>query len=393
MNAHPLPKKLTLTLLRVKGKKIQTAPWTTVNYSHILGAEHSLFSELESHDIYVDNEHAQIYVDEGHWCVKNLSERLNLTLDGKLLLQNTRHLLIHNSLLELGLCQIQITDHQQVEATQALQKVLLLDANGEEKISLQPHNNLMLSDSQKNQKLAIATEILAEKTTFEDMGLGIHFNEQQFFKEIQSETAQIRTLQATADKDSLDILDQLAIESELAIINPALLNKDIDYWQHNAQNLDPEKNISELDHLFALKNQHGDYMVPLDNLEQINDLLVNRDNIDKMIGRLDAVDQYALFDGEQRIEPLRLFSLENHDIRDYVVQSTPRFTQKEHHSSSMDSYFNIQSTAKKASDSQPKNREKAEDKHNWLNDFSASLNDKVSADDILDSLTNNPQRK
>lgn len=394
MNVSNRQTKLTLTLLRIRGKRQSTRPWTTSQNTHILGKEHPLFAGEATRGAYVDDNHVQIYFEEGRWYIKNLSSELNLTLDGQALAHKAPHLLTHDSVFELGLCQIHVTDHQHVEARQALQQMLLLNEKDPEQNGSLIQNDFMLNDPQKGLVLTIAAQNLAEKTTFEDMGLGLHFDEQQFFKEIQSESAHIRTLQATAKKESLDILDQLAIESEIAIINPSLLNKNVDYWQNTpAQNFAPDTEIPELEHLFALKDYHGDHMVPLDNLEHINDLLVNKDNIDKVIGRLDDVDEYALFESEQRVEPLRLFSLENHDIRDYAVQNTPEFTQKEHHSSSMDSYFNVPSTETKVNRSKPDTQKNGVNDDDWLNNFGASLNDKVSADDILDALTSKSNHK
>ena len=393
MNTLHQPTKLTLTILRIKGKKVHGSSWTTLRHIHILGKSNSFPSGELVSGAYVDDEHAQISFKDGCWYIQNLSSQFSLAVDGQSLSHQAVHLLAHNSLIELGLCQILVSDHRHIEAAQTLQNMLMLNTEDLYSPDLSRYDDLMLSDSHKGQILAIGAQNAIEKTTFEDMGLGVHFDEQQFFQQIQSESTHIRNLQATENKESLDILDQLAIESEIAIINPSLLTKEVDYWQNTSTDkFVSNSKISELEHLFALKTHHDDHMVPLDNLERINDLLANKDNIDKMIGRLDDVDDYALFESELRVEPLRLFSLENQNIRDYAVQSTPEFTRKEHHASSMDGYF-----SEPNSQNRTKHREvdidKKESDDDWFNKFSESLDDKVSANDILDSFAKESKHK
>jgi hypothetical protein len=301
----------------------------------------------------------------------------------------------HDSVIELGLCQIQVIDHQHLASARDLQQLLALDDVSEQA-------GLQFNDSAGGTSLTIGTPpIMLAKTTFEDMGLGVHFDEKQFFNEAQSESAHIRIMQTTVKKESLDILDQLAIESELAIINPALLNKNVDYWQDAQRNNDaPTGHVAELEYLFALKDNVEEQMVPLDNLEHIDTLLLNRENIDQMIERLDRVDDYALFKPERRVDPLRLFSLENHDIREYTPYSTPEFTQKEHHTTSMDAYFHSPIVPK--SKLEPKSKPDASMTSNsaqpvvdddWLNSFGAPLDRKVLSDDILDSFTDRSRPK
>ena len=84
--------------------------------------------------------------------------------------------------------------------------------------------------------------------------------------------------------------------------------------------------------------------------------------------------------------------LVNQNIRDYAVQSTPEFTRKEHHASSMDGYF-----SEPNSQNRTKHREvdidKKESDDDWFNKFSESLDDKVSANDILDSFAKESKHK
>ncbi len=368
--------------------------WTTSQNTHVLGLQHPFFAKNVGEGVYVDDEHAQLYFENNDWYIQNTSTKYGLTVDGQVVTYKAAQMLQHDNIIELGLSQIQIISHHHIEVDRELKQLLMLDDTH----SLESDSRragMSLNDAEKGQNVTVGAMIPIEKTTFEDMGLGVHFDEKQFFKEIQSESAHIRTLQTTAKKESLDILDQLAIESELAIINPSLLNKNADYWQSTqAQNDHGGNKIAELEHLFALKDVHNERMVPLDNLERINDLLVNKDNIDKMIGRLDAVDEYALFEDERRIEPLRLFSLENNGIQRYVVQSTPAFTQKEHHTSSMDAYFNSSSeSVKKAKPTRNDPQIGIESTDDWIKDFGSSLNDKVSSDDILDSFATETTKK
>jgi hypothetical protein len=75
------------------------------------------------------------------------------------------------------------------------------------------------------------------------------------------------------------------------------------------------------------------------------------------------------------------------------MQSTPAFTQKEHHSSSMDSYFSVPSAEKKENNPKAEIQESKANDNDWLNNFGAALNDKVSADDILYSLSDKLKHK
>lgn len=180
------------------------------------------------------------------------------------------------------------------------------------------------------------------------MGLGTHFDEQAFFRDIQSETSRLSALEVSSSNkpaETLDILDQLAIESEIAIINPSLLSKNTDYWHGQTNNnFINNQPIPELAHLFALEDNSHERMLPLDNLTHINKLLSSNPKIDQIIPNLDDVEEYSLFDGETGVEPLRLFSLQHQNLHVYIPHNTPKFTQKEHHASSMDGHFSVSAT-------------------------------------------------
>lgn len=395
MTKFNCPAKLTLTILRVKGKAILGKSWVTSKKIHTLGSSCSFPSGETINGAYVDDEHAQIYCEDGCWYIRNLSSQLSLVINGEILPYQAVCPLTHNTLLEFGLCQIIVSDSRHVEANQVLQNILKLNTeNTTFVLDSEKGGDLTLNDSYRGQVLGIGVQNATEKTTFEDMGLGISFDEEQFFQKIQSESTHIRNLQITEKIESLDVLDQLAIESEIAMINPSLLNKQVDYWQKSSdQKYSINSEISELEHLFDLKNHRDNHMVPLDNLEYINDLLANKDDIDLMIGRLDGVENYALFEGEQSLEPLRLFSLDNLKIQNYVVQNTPEFTQKEHHISSMDTYF-LEPNSKSKPKRYQSNVNKQEISNDaWLNKFRDSLNDQVSGSEILDLLVKKSNHK
>lgn len=389
--------KLTLSLLRMQGKKVANVQWTTNSTTNIIGAGHPLFAQFSDQEIHVGDKHIELTYENNHWYVKNTHTKLGSSLDGQQLLRNTRYRLLHNSIIEIGLCQIQVSDHQYLSDTDDLKTLLQIDNLASTGLT---QESIELSDNQSGAVHQIGQVHLEEKTTFEDLGLGTHFDEQAFFREVQSESSRLSTLKTGASHKSaenLDILDQLAIESELAILNPSLLSKNTDYWHgQTKQTYVNNQPIPELAHLFAIDDYSQERMLPLDNLAHINKLLSSNPKIDQIIPGLNEVTDYALFDGEKGVEPLRLFSIQHQDLHAYIPQVTPEFTQKEHHASSMDGHFSVPNTDRKQQKTSSNYRNPTDHANSqnddWLNTFSASLADKISSDEILNALSKEPPK-
>lgn len=394
MSLSPSMQKLALTLRRVKGQKKQDE-WITSVDQHTIGKEHELFAPYSQQNLFIADTHLELYFEQDRWYAKSLTREFNTAIGDQPLKYLEPIVLPHNCKLDMGLCQIHVSNIYQAENTAELRHLLIANTPNDHS---ELEEDVLLQDPQAGLEVNIGSKIADEKTTFEDLGLGINFDEEHFFKEIQSESAHIKTLQSTtADREDLDILDQLAIESEIAIINPSLLNKNVDYWQgEDLLNQIPSRPIPELEHLFALTDHQSEHMVPLDNMEQIKSLLSkNGEEIDEMINDLDAVDEYALFGDEQRVEPLRLFSLENHDIKTYIPYATPEFTQKEHHTITIDSFFKTAPTPS-VKKSEPIGKTKpvrtvTPIDDDWLSNFGAPITDNVSSDDLLDIFSKKPQ--
>lgn len=387
--------KLTLTLLRVHGQAVNPVTWTTTGGSQVIGLDHPLFAPYDAKDIFVGEKHIELLYKDNHWCLKNIHNTYSCSLDGQKISPNKDYPLRNNNIIELGLCQIHVSDHQYLNDTDELKKLLLLDDLTSTGLV---EEGIELTDPSTGAIHHIGQAHLEDKTTFEDMGLGTHFDEQAFFREVQSDSSRLSALKAGNQgkpNETLDILDQLAIESELAIINPSLLSKNADYWRgQTRQDFVNSQPIPELEHLFATEDYSRERMLPLDNLNYINKLLASNPKIDQVMPDLADVESYALFDSETGTEPLRLFSLEHQGLRAHLPQGTPEFTQREHHASSMDGHFAIPSERKqpKLASAPMPSAQVTTAKDDWLNNFSAALGDKVSSDDILNSLSITPPK-
>ncbi|TDR33056.1 TagK domain-containing protein [Hydromonas duriensis] len=398
MSQTPSHSKLTLTLLRVQGKQVEHTHWTTTGDLMVIGAAHPLFAQYDAKEFYVGDKHLELFYVDGCWQIKSIHNSFSCTLDGQKLSFNKAYPLRNNSIIEIGLCQICVSDHQSLNDTDELKKLLLLDDLASTGLS---DNNIALSDPQRGAVHHIGQAHLEDKTTFEDLGLGTHFDEQSFFREVQSDSSRLSALKAgTTGKSTkdLDVLDQLAIESELAIINPSLLSKNTDYWRgQTTQDFINNQPIPELAHLFAIDNHRQERMLPLDNLTNINALLASSKKIDQAMPDLTDVDDYELFSAETNVEPLRLFSLQHQELRAHIPNVTPEFTQKEHHTSSMDGHFSVPNVERSRQTTSGKINSTTKEaslnsKDDWLNNFSASLGDKVSSDEILNALKKAPPK-
>ena len=119
--------KLTFTLLRVQGKKVKNTQWTTTNNAHIIGLGHPLFAQFSGQNIYIGGKHLELQFDNDHWYIKNIHTSLVSSLDAQLLQPNTNYPIKHGTIIEMGFCQILVSDHKHLDDTEELKNILQIN--------------------------------------------------------------------------------------------------------------------------------------------------------------------------------------------------------------------------------------------------------------------------
>ena len=158
--------------------------------------------------------------------------------------------------------------------------------------------------------------------------------------------------------DSDDVLMQLAIESELAINSPKVLQERKKHGLSESS-IQPEMltHLKELDSLLDHKSSLDTRRFSLNQKQEFDLLLNNQMGIDCVINSLSSDGNLALSDSlnvEDCIDPLTLFKIGDkpifHANETIADRSMPEFTQQGQYQSSLDSVVSIPSVHDDSSD-------------------------------------------